>query len=108
MTSLSTTGTLTTLDTVYSLGGPADTWGRSWTPAEIDNGNFTIELIGNTDSNTVRVDAVQVKVSHQATGGGGGGGGGEVSIPSNRYFANVFSAYMFAQENIRKIFKFLN
>jgi hypothetical protein len=47
--------------------------GRVWTPTETDNGNFFIEVIGNPSGNTISIDAIQVRVFHQATGGGGGG-----------------------------------
>jgi hypothetical protein len=69
------TNTLSTSDVVYTLGGASDTWGRSWTPTELNNTNFRLRITGNPSSNTVRLDAIQVRVYHQATGGGGGGGG---------------------------------
>jgi hypothetical protein len=75
-----TTGTLTTSDRVIVLGGPSDTWGRTWSPSEFTGNEFQIRLIGNPSSNTVRVDAIQVKVYHQASGGGQGGGGGGGAI----------------------------
>jgi hypothetical protein len=92
VTTLQDTGLPGTTDTVYNLGGPEDTWGRSWTPAEMNDGNFTLELIGNTEGNTISLDAVQVKVFFQASGGRRGGGGGVGMIESNQYFANVASA----------------
>ena len=93
-TSLKTTGTLTTSDAVYALGGQGDTWGHTWTPAETGNGTFLLELTGTPSSNTISLDALQVKVYHQSSGGGrGGGGGGEVSVPGNHYFANVISSF---------------
>ncbi len=70
-----TTATLTTTDAVVSVGGPANTWGRSWSPGEFSNANFRVRLSGNPSSNEIRVDAIQVRVYHQAGGGGGGGGG---------------------------------
>ncbi len=76
LTSLKTTSTLGLTDAVFLLGGPADTWGRSWTASEFGNGSFAIEIVGNTSSNTLSVDAIQTKVYHQSSGGGGGGGGG--------------------------------
>jgi hypothetical protein len=90
-TTLQTTATLTTTDGVYTLGGPSDTWGHVWTASEFDNGNFTIELIGDTSANTISVDAIQVRVYHQASGGGHGGGGAVYKQPT-QYFANVYSA----------------
>jgi hypothetical protein len=71
------TSVLTGSDVVYTLGGPSDTWGRSWTPAEFGDANFCVRVIAQPDGNTVRVDAIQVK-PHHAAGGGGGGGGGEI------------------------------
>jgi hypothetical protein len=74
-TSTKTTATLTTSDKVVTLGGTSDTWGRAWSPANFSNANFAVRLTGNPSSNTVKVDALQVRVYHQATGGGAGGGG---------------------------------
>ncbi|MCD5380958.1 MAG: hypothetical protein LR008_00060, partial [Candidatus Pacebacteria bacterium] len=76
-TTTKTTPTLTTTDTVVSLGGPADLWGRTWTESEFSNANFSLRVTGNPSSNTVQIDALQVKVFHQ-TGGGGAGGGGAI------------------------------
>jgi hypothetical protein len=72
-TSYETTGTLTGTDAIYTLGSPSDTWGRSWTPAEAANGSFQIVVRGS--GGTSQIDAIQVRIYHQATGGGGGGGG---------------------------------
>jgi hypothetical protein len=75
ITSYKTTGTLTATDAIYTLGGPGDTWGRSWTPDETADGTFTIEVRSQPSGNTVQIDAIRVRVYHQSTGGGGGGGG---------------------------------
>jgi hypothetical protein len=69
------TPALTTSDAVYTLGGSSDTWGRSWSASEFSNANFRARVTGNPSNNTVRLDALQVRVYHQATGGGAGGGG---------------------------------
>ncbi|MES2007022.1 MAG: hypothetical protein V4436_02860 [Patescibacteria group bacterium] len=74
-TSATATGVLSTGDVVYTLGGPSSLFGRSWTPTEFSNANFRVRLIANPGSNTLKVDAIQVRVYHQASGGGGGGGG---------------------------------
>jgi hypothetical protein len=74
-TSMKTTATASTTDAVYTLGGPSDTWGHSWTPTETNDTNFILDVTANTSSNTIRIDAIQVRIFHQATGGGGGGGG---------------------------------
>ena len=75
-TTVKTTTTLTTADAVYRLGGASDTWGRSWSVSEFSNTNFRLRLVAKPSGNTVRVDALQVKVFYQAGGGGAGGGGG--------------------------------
>jgi hypothetical protein len=74
-TSTKTTPALTTTDTVVTLGGPADTWGRTWTTGEFSNANFQVRLTAAPSANTVQVDAIQVRVYHQASGGGSSGGG---------------------------------
>jgi len=74
-TAVKTTPTLTTIDTVVTLGGASDLWGRVWTQSEFSNANFAVRLTANSVSNTVQVDAIQVRVYHQAGGGGAGGGG---------------------------------
>jgi hypothetical protein len=73
------TPTLTTADTIYTLGSPSDLWGRVWVPSEFANGAFGLRLIGQpTGGNTVSVDAIQVRIYHQSGGGGTGGGSGEL------------------------------
>ena len=72
-TGLGEPGILTVTDTVYLLGGPEDTWGRAWTPSEINN-NFQVRIIGSVNSSIGYVDEIQVRVYYQVTGGGGGGG----------------------------------
>ena len=63
-------------DIVYLVGGPADTWSHAWTPAEFGNTYFRVRVTAQPSSNTMRLDAIEVRVYHQAGGGGGGGGGG--------------------------------
>ena len=67
------TSTLSTTDVVYTLGGPADLWGRAWDSTHFGT-TFRLRIIANVSSNTISVDAVQVKVYHQTTGGSSGGG----------------------------------
>ncbi len=83
------TPVLTTTDTVYTLGGPSNTWGRSWTPSEINSG-LAVQLTSGAGGQ--KVDAVFIKVYYQSTGGGGGGGQ-MIAVPSNHFFANVYSAF---------------
>jgi hypothetical protein len=63
------------VDTIYDFGSPSDTWGRSWSPGEFSNENFRVRVTAtNADGGTTRIDAIQVRIYHQATGGGSGGG----------------------------------
>jgi hypothetical protein len=78
VTTLEATPTLTASDVVYTLGGVSNTWGRSWTPTEFNNTNFRVRVLGFDESNTVLLDAIEVRVYHTAGGGGGGGGGGAI------------------------------
>ncbi len=76
MTSAGTaTGALTTSDVVYTLGSASALWGRTWAPSEFSNANFRVRIAATPSGNTLRIDAIQVIVYHQAQGGGGGGGG---------------------------------
>ena len=86
------TGTASATDAVYIVGGATDTWGRSWTYSEADDGNFQVRLTSRNDA-TIGVDALQANIHYTVYGGGGGGGGGEVSRPSEQHYANVFSAF---------------
>jgi hypothetical protein len=56
-----TTGLLT----AYTLGGPADTWGRSWTLAEL-TGSLRLRVIDSSThpNKQVRLDAIQVAVTY--------------------------------------------
>ena len=61
------TTTLTTTNTAYTLGGAADTWGRSWTLPQLANTAFRVRIT-NVASSTARdffLDAVAVRVSYQ-------------------------------------------
>ncbi len=74
-TAAKNTDTLTTTDTVYTLGSPSDTWGRTWSPDEFSNPNLRLRATAFTTVDTIQIDAIQVRVYHQAGGGGSGGGG---------------------------------
>jgi hypothetical protein len=52
-TAAKTTGTLGTSLATFTLGGAADTWGRSWSPADFGNANFRVRVI-NVASSTSR------------------------------------------------------
>ena len=54
-------------DTVTTLGGPANTWGRTWTAGDFTNNNFLVKLTTTgTNGATISVDQVQVKVYYTA------------------------------------------
>jgi hypothetical protein len=48
-----TSGTLATAETIYIVGGVANTWGRTWTNTDFDNANFRVRLV-MVASNTSR------------------------------------------------------
>jgi Concanavalin A-like lectin/glucanases superfamily len=75
-TTAKATPTLSGSDIVYTVGGPSDIWGRAWTAGEFSNANFRLRVTAAPSSNTVRIDALEIRVYHQASGGGSGGGGG--------------------------------
>lgn len=60
------TGTLTTSEATYTLGGTANTWGRTWSTSNFTNANFRVRVI-NVASNTSRdfsLDWVAVRVTY--------------------------------------------
>ena len=102
-TSATTTGNMFgSTDVVYTVGGPSYTFGRTWAPAEFNDGTFVIELTANIGSGAINLDEIQVKVYNSATGGGGGGGG-EVRGPT-KFFSNVFDAFEGILEILKKLF----
>jgi hypothetical protein len=67
-TAAKATSTLATTLNTLTLGGPADTWGRSWTAAQLSNASFRLRVI-NVSSSTSRdffLDSVGVRV-HSGT-----------------------------------------
>jgi hypothetical protein len=72
-TSGKTTNSLVTSDTIETLGSPSDLWGQTWTPLDFADGNFVLDVLDTGGSNSL--DAIQVRVYHQASGGSAGGGG---------------------------------
>jgi hypothetical protein len=66
-TTAKTTANLTTSEATYTLGGAADTWGRTWSLGDFSNANFRVRII-NVASNTSRdfsLDWVAVRVTYQ-------------------------------------------
>lgn len=61
-----TSGTLSTAETMYIVGGVTNTWGRTWTNTDFDNANFRVRLV-MVASNTSRdfsLDWVGVQVRY--------------------------------------------
>jgi hypothetical protein len=60
-TALTSVGTVT-----YTLGGTADTWGRTWTGANLSNANFRVRVIDVSDrtGKDVKLDYLAVSVSY--------------------------------------------
>jgi hypothetical protein len=66
-TAAKTSANLTTSDALYTLGGPTDTWGRSWTAGQFANTSFRVRLV-SVASSTARdfsLDWVAVNVYYQ-------------------------------------------
>jgi hypothetical protein len=59
------TPTLSTAMNSYTLGGPANTWGRTWTAAELSNANFRVRVINaaNSTSRDFSLDWVGVRIT---------------------------------------------
>jgi hypothetical protein len=60
------TSTLSTSMRSRTLGGAANTWGRTWTPAELSNGNFRIRITNaaNSTSRDFTLDWAAVRISY--------------------------------------------
>jgi hypothetical protein len=66
-TSAKQTATLTTTEQSYVLGGPADTWGHTWTTSQLTNANFRVRVI-DVATNTSRdfsLDWITVRITYQ-------------------------------------------
>ena len=65
-TSAKSTNNLTTSSEVYSLGGSADTWGRTWSDANFSDANFRVRVIdvASSTSRDFSLDWVGVKVHY--------------------------------------------
>ena len=62
-TTAKVTGTLATALTTITLGGAADTWGRTWNAANFTDGNFRLRLIdvASSTSRDFFLDAEEAK-----------------------------------------------
>lgn len=58
---------LTTTDTDYTIGGPTELWGRTWSESEVESANFGIRLSRTNVSGTctVEVDRIRIRVHYQ-------------------------------------------
>jgi hypothetical protein len=87
-----------------TLGGAADTWGRTWAPTEFANGSFLVRVRDDdpgaacTNTATSSLDALDVRVSYQNPVGGGNQvfpipdpGGGPALAPQN-FWGAVFTS----------------
>jgi hypothetical protein len=61
-------------DTVFTFGGPSDTWGRTWSESDFASSNFRVRIISQSSGSDISIDAIQVKVYHSSGGGSSGGG----------------------------------
>jgi WD40 repeat protein len=63
------TATLTTSEATYVLGGPADTWGRTWTLSNLSNTGYRVRIINvassvGANARDFSLDWVAVRVSY--------------------------------------------
>ena len=60
------TSTLSKSMASRTVGGAANTWGRSWTPAELSNANFRVRItdVANSTARDFTLDWVAVRVSY--------------------------------------------
>jgi hypothetical protein len=65
-TAAQATSTLSTTMATRTLGGAANTWGRTWTPAELSNANFRVRVINaaNSTSRDFSLDWIAVRVTY--------------------------------------------
>lgn len=63
-TAAKTSTTFTTAETTYILGGPTDTWGRTWTTGELGNLRVRITNVASNNSRDFSLDWAPVRVSY--------------------------------------------
>lgn len=61
-----TSGTLSTAETIYIVGGVTNTWGRTWTDSNFSNANFRVRLtmVASNTSRDFSLDWVGVQVRY--------------------------------------------
>jgi hypothetical protein len=65
-TAAKTSATLSTAETMYTLGGVADVWGRAWIDNDFSDANFRVRLtmVAGSTSRNFSLDWVGVQVRH--------------------------------------------
>ena len=105
------TSNLTTSFAMYTVGGVADTWGRSWTSGDFSNANLRVRLtnVANNTGARFRLDWVAAQVHYtpaapDSTGpvasnvAAADGGGGTVTLTANMSDAATGNANIAAAE----------
>jgi hypothetical protein len=66
-TATKSTTTLSTTELAYTLGGAADTWGRTWSASDFSNANFRVRItsVASSTARDFSLDWVAVRVSYQ-------------------------------------------
>ena len=66
-TTTQSTTTLSTTNATYTLGGTANTWGRTWSAGDFSNTNFRIRIsdVAASTARTFSLDSVAVRVTYQ-------------------------------------------
>jgi hypothetical protein len=64
-TAAKTTSNLTTSEATYTLGGPADLWGRSWSLSEFSNIQVRVTNVASNVSRDFYLDYISVNVTYQ-------------------------------------------
>ena len=61
-----TSATLSTNETVYTVGGVTNTWGRAWSNTDFSDANFRLRLVmvASNNSRDYSLDWVGVQVRH--------------------------------------------
>lgn len=55
--------------TIFSLGGGADLWGLTWTPAEINAASFTARFAGDAVGGSIFLNWIRITITHTAGAG---------------------------------------
>ena len=65
-TSAKATPNMSTTEATYVLGSASDTWGRSWTEAELSNANFRVRVtdVSSSSSRDFFLDWVPIRITY--------------------------------------------